>query len=203
MDFRRRRQDEQKQFNEEVISIDRVARVVKGGRRFRFRALVAVGDNKRKVGIGVAKGLDVQSAVTKAIATAKKNMIEVPIDKGTIPHDITVKVKGAVVMLKPAAPGTGIIAGGVVRSILNLTGVENVLSKMHGSNSKINNAYATVKALASLVPKKDSQIQPATGSLPSTNSDPTAKTAKKSTKSGSVKTSLDKTTANSSAKGGK
>lgn len=143
-----------KQLIEQVIAIDRVARVVKGGRRFRFRALVAVGDGKKKVGVGVSKASDVQGAITKAIAVAKKQMIEVPINQyGTIPHEITVKHGGAQVMLKPAAPGTGVIAGGVVRSILDVTGIENVLSKTIGSNSKLNNAYATIKAFDSLVPQ--------------------------------------------------
>lgn len=146
--------DNDKQFIEQVIAIDRVARVVKGGRRFRFRALVAVGDGKKKVGVGVSKAGDVQGAITKAIAVAKKQMIEVPINQqGTIPHEITVKHGGAQVMLKPAAPGTGVIAGGVVRSILDVTGIENVLSKTIGSNSKLNNAYATIKAFESLVPQ--------------------------------------------------
>jgi small subunit ribosomal protein S5 len=143
------------QWIEQVISIDRVARVVKGGRRFRFRALVAVGDGKRQVGIGVSKGDDVQTAITKAIGVAKRQMIKVNIKNGTIPHEITVKHGGAKVMLKPAAPGTGVIAGGVVRSVIDATGIANVLSKTLGSNSKINNAYATIKALDSLVPAKD------------------------------------------------
>lgn len=143
-----------KQFIEQVIAIDRVARVVKGGRRFRFRALVAVGDGKKKVGVGVSKAGDVQSAITKAIAVAKKQMVDVPVNQqGTIPHEVTVKHGGAQVMLKPAAPGTGVIAGGVVRSILDVTGIENVLSKTIGSNSKLNNAYATIKAFESLVPQ--------------------------------------------------
>ena len=140
------------QWIEQVISIDRVARVVKGGRRFRFRALVAVGDGKKQVGIGIAKGDDVQSAITKAVGVAKKQLIKVPIKNGTIPHEITVKHGGAQIMLKPAAPGTGVIAGGVVRSVIDATGITNVLSKTLGSNSKINNAYATIEALSSLVP---------------------------------------------------
>ena len=148
-------EQEAPEFDERVIEIARVAKVVKGGRRFRFRALVAVGDGKRQVGIGVSKGDDVQTAITKAIGVAKRQMIKVNIKNGTIPHEITVKHGGAKVMLKPAAPGTGIIAGGVVRSIIDATGIANVLSKTLGSNSKINNAYATIKALDSLVPAKD------------------------------------------------
>lgn len=143
------------QWLEEVISIDRVARVVKGGRRFRFRALVAVGDGKRQVGIGVSKGADVQAAITKAVAVAKKSLIKIPIKQGTIPHETTVRFRGAIVMLKPASPGTGVIAGGTVRSVLDVSGIANILSKSLGSNNKINNAYATIKALESLVPRDE------------------------------------------------
>lgn len=143
---------EEKIFEEFVINIDRVSRVVKGGRRFRFKALVAVGDKKNRIGVGVAKGADVQAAVAKATDVAKKSMITIPVVNTTIPHDVEVKVSGARVMLKPAAPGTGIIAGGVVRSIIGLTGIHNMLSKSLGSTNKVNIAYATVDALRSLVP---------------------------------------------------
>lgn len=143
---------EEKIFTEHVISIDRVARVVRGGRRFRFKALVAVGDMKQRVGVGVAKGADVQAAVAKATDRAKKNLLTIPIVKATIPHETTAKVGGAKVLLMPAAPGTGIIAGGAVRSIIGLTGVTNLLAKALGSNNKVNNAYATIDALKQLVP---------------------------------------------------
>ncbi|RWZ79569.1 MAG: 30S ribosomal protein S5 [Candidatus Chaera renei] len=142
---------EDKQFEEFVISIDRVARVVKGGRRFRFKALVAVGDGKKRLGVGVAKGADVQAAVGKATDVAKKNLIIIPLVKETIPHDVEVKLSGARVLLKPAAPGTGIIAGGVVRSMIGLTGIRDLLSKSLGSNNKVNIAYATIAALTQLV----------------------------------------------------
>src|SRR5690606_32923016 len=145
--------EEVKEFDEVVINIDRVARVVKGGRRFRFKALVVVGDGKKRVGVGVSKGADVQAAVTKATAVAKKNIMEVPIFNATIPHDAYAKVGGAKVLLKPAAPGTGIIAGGTVRAILNVTGINNVLSKSLGSTNKVNTAYATLEALTQLKPK--------------------------------------------------
>jgi len=154
-DRRDRKSDEPKQFEEQTIAIDRVARVVKGGRRFRFKALVVVGDRKNKVGVGVAKGQDVQLAVTKATDVAKKNMITFPMSKTTIPHEIEIKISGARVLLKPAAPGTGVIAGGVVRTILGTTGVTDLLSKSLGSSNKVNIAYATIKALESLVPKTD------------------------------------------------
>ncbi len=146
---------EPKQFEEVVINIDRVARVVKGGRRFRFKALVVVGDRKNKVGVGVSKGADVQAAISKATDVAKKNMITIPIINTTIPHDAEVKLSGARVLIKPAAPGTGIIAGGVVRQVIGVTGVTNMLSKSLGSTNKVNIAYATIEALKSLVPKDE------------------------------------------------
>lgn len=145
-------QPEEKQFDERTLHIDRVARVVKGGRRFRFRALVVVGDRKHKVGIGTAKGADVTAAVTKATEVAKKNMVSVSLYKGTLPHEVETKVSGAHILLKPASAGTGLIAGGVVRTILEVAGVKNALSKSLGSSNKTNTAYATIAALDSLVP---------------------------------------------------
>ncbi len=144
---------EPKQFEEIVINIDRVSRVVKGGRRFRFKALVVVGDRKNKVGIGVAKGADVQAAISKATDVAKKHMITIPVANDTIPHDAEVRFSGAQVLLKPAAPGTGIIAGGVIRTIIGVTGIHNLLSKSLGSTNKVNIAYATIDALRAMVPK--------------------------------------------------
>lgn len=144
---------EPKEFEEIVINIDRVARVVKGGRRFRFKALVVVGNGKGKVGVGVSKGQDVQTAVAKATDVAKKHLITVPIENETIPHDVEMKVTGAHVLIKPAAPGTGIIAGGVVRQVIGVTGIRNMLSKSLGSTNKVNIAYATIEALKSLVPR--------------------------------------------------
>ena len=142
-----------KEFEENVINIDRVARVVKGGRRFRFKALVVVGNRKDKVGVGVAKGADVQTAIAKAADVAKKNLITIPLQGDTIPHEMEVKVSGAHVLIKPAAPGTGIIAGGVVRAVIEVTGIKNLLSKSLGSTNKVNIAYATVDALNQLVPR--------------------------------------------------
>lgn len=141
------RTPEEKQFDERVMNIDRVARVVKGGRRFRFRALVVVGDKKGRVGIGIAKGADVTSAVTKATESAKKNFVKLKLYKGTFPHESQAKVGGANILLIPAAPGTGLIAGGVVRTVLEVGGVSNALSKSIGSANKINTAYATLEAL--------------------------------------------------------
>lgn len=157
---------EPKQFEEVVISIDRVARVVKGGRRFRFKALVVVGDRKNKVGVGVSKGADVQTAVAKATDVAKKNMITIPIANDTIPHDAEVKVAGAHVLLMPAAPGTGIIAGGVVRSVIGVTGIKNLLSKSLGSTNKVNIAYATIDALKVMVPREEWLNAPKKASKP-------------------------------------
>jgi small subunit ribosomal protein S5 len=145
---------EEKQFDERVVHIDRVARVVKGGRRFRFRALVVVGDRKNRVGVGTAKGADVTAAVTKATEVAKKHFVTVPVYKGTIPHEAEAKVSGARILIKPAAPGTGLIAGGTVRVVLEVAGISNVLSKSLGSTNKTNAAYATIAALQSLVPAK-------------------------------------------------
>lgn len=147
-------QPEEKQFDERTLHIDRVARVVKGGRRFRFRALVVVGDRKSKVGIGIAKGADVTAAVTKATEVAKKHFITVNLYKGTLPHETESKVSGARILLKPASQGTGLIAGGVIRTILEVAGVKNALSKSLGSSNKANTAYATIAALESLVPAK-------------------------------------------------
>jgi len=145
-------QQEEKQFDERTLHIDRVARVVKGGRRFRFRALVVVGDRKHKVGIGSAKGADVTAAVTKATEVAKKNLVSVSLYKGTLPHEVETKVSGARILLMPASAGTGLIAGGVVRTILEVAGVKNALSKSLGSSNKTNTSYATIAALDSLVP---------------------------------------------------
>ncbi|MCA9325707.1 30S ribosomal protein S5 [Candidatus Saccharibacteria bacterium] len=141
---------EEKQFDERTLHIDRVARVVKGGRRFRFRALVVVGDKKGKVGIGIAKGADVTAAVSKATDVAKKSFVKVPLYKGTIPHEAEAKVGGARILIKPASQGTGLIAGGVVRTVLEVAGVGNVLSKSLGSTNKVNTAYATIAALESI-----------------------------------------------------
>jgi small subunit ribosomal protein S5 len=144
---------EEKQFDERVLHIDRVARVVKGGRRFRFRALVVVGDRKNRVGIGISKGADVTAAVTKATEVAKKHFITVDTDKnGSIHHEFEAKVGGARIFIKPASAGTGLIAGGVVRTILEVAGIKNILSKSLGSTNKANTAYATIEALRNIVP---------------------------------------------------
>ncbi len=138
------------EFDQKIIDIARVTRVMAGGKRMRFRACVAIGDHKGRVAIGLAKGLDVTMAVNKAVNKAKKNLITVPIVNGTIPHEVRQKSDAALIILKPASQGKGIIAGSVVRIILELAGLHNVTSKMLGSHNKINNAKCTMKALQSL-----------------------------------------------------
>ena len=144
-----------KEFDEITIAVDRVSRTVAGGRRMRFKALVAIGNHKNKVGIGVAKGNDVTTAVAKATSKAKKTMITFNMDGETICHETRTKVTGADVLMKPAAPGTGIIAGGTVRSIMGLTGVKNLISKSLGSTNKVNIAYAVIEGLRAQVPRKE------------------------------------------------
>lgn len=144
-----------KEFDELTIAVDRVSRTVAGGRRMRFKALVAIGNHKNKVGIGVAKGNDVTTAVAKAGRKAKKSMITFNVDGETICHETRTKVTGADVLLKPAAPGTGIIAGGTVRSIMGLTGVKNLISKSLGSTNKVNIAYAVIEGLKQQTPRSE------------------------------------------------
>ncbi len=141
--------------DERVISIDRVTRVVKGGRRFRFRALVVVGDGEGSVGVGISKGADVSTAVSKATDRAQKDMRKIALNDGTIPHEVQAKHSGAKVLLKPAGPGTGVIAGGAVREVLLAAGVSDILSKSLGSSNKINCSYATMKALDKIIDDVD------------------------------------------------
>jgi len=150
---------EPKEFEERVIEVRRVARTVKGGRRIRFRALVVIGNKKGKVGMGIAKANDVAEAVKKAVAQAKKTLIEVTIINGTIPYEVISKHGGAVVMLKPAASGTSIVAGGAVRAIAELAGITDLLSKMMGSSSKVNNITATLKAFSTFDNKYSDQVK--------------------------------------------
>ena len=150
---RRGQGGETQEFEQEIIELARVTRVMAGGKRMRFRACVVVGDRKGRVGYGIAKGQDVSMAIAKASTQAKKNIFTVAlVDSRTIPHEVTVKYKAARIFLKPAKEGTGMKAGGALRKVLDLAGVIDITSKMHGSHNKINNVRATFKALEHLLP---------------------------------------------------
>ncbi|MFH0941650.1 MAG: 30S ribosomal protein S5 [Chloroflexota bacterium] len=136
--------------SDKLIYINRVSKVVKGGKRMSFSALVAVGDGKGHVGVGLGKAKEVPTAIAKASAEAKKNLIEVPFKNTTIPHEITVKYGAARVLLKPAAPGVGLIAGGSVRSVLEIAGIKDIVTKSLGSSNRTNAARATILALSRL-----------------------------------------------------
>lgn len=152
-------QREIKEFDEQVVQIDRVTRVVKGGRKLRFRATVVIGNRKGKVGIGIGKSNEVTGAIQKAIAKAKRNLIVVPLDNATIPHDTKVKFKASRLMIMPASPGTGIIAGGSVRKVVELAGIKDILSKSHGSTNKVNNTKVAIEALKSLKPNPAMELR--------------------------------------------
>lgn len=148
---RRRRDDDREELEERVIDIARVAKVVKGGRRFAFRTVMVVGDSKGRVGIGVGKSRGVPDSIRKATEQARRNMFQVPLANNTIPHEIEGRQGGARVMLKPAAPGTGVIAGGGVRAVLEVAGVRDILSKSKGSSNSLNVSFATIDALEGLI----------------------------------------------------
>lgn len=142
---------EESQFQERVIQIRRVSKVVKGGKKLSFRAIVVIGNDRGQVGVGVGKAGDVIGAVRKGVADAKKQLVEIPITKGSsIPHRANGVAGGAKVLIRPAAPGTGVIAGGAVRTVLELSGVKNILAKQLGSSNPLNNARAAIDALSSL-----------------------------------------------------
>ncbi len=152
--FRKFKEEKKDEFESKLLDLARVTRVSAGGRRFRFRTVVIVGNKQGKVGVGVAKGIDVAQAVEKATRLAKKNLIEVPIVKDTIPHQVDSKFGAARILLKPQRKGRGLVAGGTVRVICNLAGIKNISSKVLGRTSnKLNNAMATISALRKLKAK--------------------------------------------------
>ncbi|HLD62102.1 MAG TPA: 30S ribosomal protein S5 [Patescibacteria group bacterium] len=153
----KREDREKKEFDNKVLDVARVTRVVAGGKRMRFRACVIAGNRNGKIGMGVRKGLDVADAVGKATRTAEKTMISVSLVDGTIPHQIYQKLGAAKLIFKPASRGTGIVAGGPIRAVLELAGVQNVAAKILGTNNKINNAQAAIKALSNLRSKEKSR----------------------------------------------
>lgn len=147
---KKRKRTEDDGFDHRIIEIRRVTRMYKGGRRLRLSVFVVVGDKNGRVGLGIGKAEDVKSAQEKAISHAKKNLVYVPIVGKTIPHEILHKFKASRVLLKPAAPGTGIVAGSSMRLVVEMAGVSDILGKILGTNNKITNAYAVVQALQSL-----------------------------------------------------
>ena len=151
---RRRPESAPKEFEERVVEINRVTRVVKGGKRMRFRALVVIGDKKGKVAYGLGKATDVTTAVAKAVTDAKKDMRTVFLNKGTLPYLVEGRHKSAHVLIKPAQSGTGLIAGGPVRVVLDLVGVKDAAAKMLGSSNKVSNIVATIDALSQMISPK-------------------------------------------------
>ncbi len=140
-------QREPSEFEEQIVQINRVSKKTKGGNKIGFSALAVVGDKKGRVGVGLGKAPDVSAAIRKGIAYAKKHLVEIPLVNGTIPFRIDVKVGAAKIMLKPAPPGSGVIAGGAVRSVVTAAGIQNISSKVLGTNNKANNVHATLEAL--------------------------------------------------------
>lgn len=146
-----RREKEKDEFDQKLIDLARVTRVMAGGKRMKFRACIAIGDGKGRFGVGIAKGSDVTIAIAKAVDQAKKDLIKVPLTKdGSIPHEVRQKFGAAKILLRPARAGHGVIAGGAVRIALELAGIKNITSKIFGTSNKVNNAKCTAEALRSL-----------------------------------------------------
>jgi small subunit ribosomal protein S5 len=145
-----RRVEEKREFEQKLVDLARVTRVTRGGKRLSFRACVVIGDEKTKVGYGVSKGADVQIAINKAVTQAKKSLIKPKIVEGTLPHEMKIKYKAARIMLRPGKAGRGIIAGGVVRTMLEMAGYKDAVAKIYGSKNKINNVKAVYEALTRL-----------------------------------------------------
>lgn len=139
-----------KEFEEKVIQVNRVSKKTQGGNRIAFSVLMVIGDKKGRVGVGLGKARDVASAIRKAVAYAKKHLIEVPIKNGTIPYDIYLKLGAAKILLKPAPEGSGVIAGGAVRNVVEAAGIRNISSKVLGTKNQASNVYATLEALSRL-----------------------------------------------------
>lgn len=146
----RRDRERDKEFEERVVTINRVTKVVKGGRRFRFAALVVIGDKKGRVGFGTGKANEVPDAIKKAVEDAKKNIVNVPLINGTIPHEMTGTYGAGEVFIRPASEGTGVIAGGAIRAVVELAGINDILTKCIGSRTPINMVRATMDALKNL-----------------------------------------------------
>lgn len=142
---------EQREFDERVIQVNRVSKKTKGGNRMSFSVLVVVGDKKGRVGVGLGKARDVASSIRKASSYAKKHLINVPIINGTIPHDVLIKRGAAKILLKPAPEGSGVIAGGAVRSVVEAAGIRNISSKVLGTKNQASNVYATLVALSAFI----------------------------------------------------
>ena len=168
-EYKKRAPREAREFDQKIIDLARVTRVMAGGKRLRFRACIAIGDKKGKLAIGLAKGADVALAVNKAVNRAQKQMIKVPLLNESIPHEIRVKYKAAQLLLKPAPKGTGIKAGGAIRVALELAGVPNIVAKILGTNNKVTNVKALMIALASFKTKPLSNVKKASSKQTTTD----------------------------------